>query len=119
MKKKVTPYKKFDIEEEFRKVEKLCKKYGYRCYLRFDEIVIQSKCESWYFVPTENGFIRLMHGNSMGQNSNHYHKQFDRKLTYGEILTYINEHEKAKYIGKTMDFTFTKTGARKTSNSRF
>jgi len=102
---------KFDINEEYTKVSRLCEKYKYNCFLRFNEIHIISKYEAWYLIPKENGVISLYHGNSIGQIQNGYHRQFSRKLTYEDILIYISEHENSKYKGKRTDFTFTKTGA--------
>lgn len=106
--------KRIDIMQEFSKVEAACLKYGYRAFLRFDEIHIVSRCEAWYFIPNESGLIKLMHGNTMGQNPNGYHRQFyGRQMTYTELLTYINEHERGKYSNTKPVFTFTKTGGRK------
>ena len=37
-------------ETELKKVQKCCNKYGYHAFLRFDELHIRSKFESWYFM---------------------------------------------------------------------
>lgn len=99
-----------DIHQE---IKNLCRQYGYKTFTRFDQIHIITRCEAWYFVPSENGIIKLMHGNSLGQIQNGYHKQFSRKMTYEEMFIYIHEHECSKYSLKKIDFTFTKTGAKK------
>lgn len=103
-----------DYVEELEKVQAVCKQYGYRAYLQFNQIHIITKWEAWYFVPVELGTIKLMHGNSIGQVQRGYHRQFyGRKLSYEQLLTYVYEHESAKYMDKRMDFSFTKTGGMK------
>ena len=74
-------YRKFN-EEVLREVKQECKKYNYCAELRFNEIHIQTKFESWYFVPNECGIIKLMHGNTIGHISERFHKQFSRKMSY-------------------------------------
>ena len=77
-------------ETELKKVQKCCNKYGYHAFLRFDELHIRSKFESWYFIPNEFGGMKVMHWN-------------------------IHEHEEAKYKGVCIHFTFSKFGSRKTA----
>lgn len=98
-------------ELELEKVEKECQLYKYRAFLVFDQIHIQTKFEKWYFIPHENGCIKLMHSNCISAYENKYHKQFSRKMNYRQLVTYIHEHETAKYTNQTIRFTFTKTGA--------
>lgn len=50
-------------ETELKKVQKCCNKYGYHAFLRFDELHIRSKFESWYFIPNEFGGMKVMHWN--------------------------------------------------------
>lgn len=102
-------YERFN-ETVLKEVEKECRKYNYHAELRFDEIHIQTKFESWYFVPNENGIIKLMHGNTVGHVSEKFHKQFSRKMSYKDMIQYIHEHETAKYTNNVFVFTFTKTG---------
>lgn len=105
-------------EEIFDEVTKECKKYGYSCQLSFDRIVIISKYEAWYFVPKEHGFIKLMHGDTLGTKPSRYHKQFCRKLTIEQIIRYIHEHEVAKFEGKKIVFSFSKSGYPKYLSNR-
>lgn len=105
-------YRKFN-EEVLREVKQECKKYNYCAELRFNEIHIQTKFESWYFVPNECGIIKLMHGNTIGHISERFHKQFSRKMSYKDMVQYIHEHETSKYTNHVFTFTFTKTGRMK------
>lgn len=105
-------YRKFN-EEVLREVKQECKKYNYCAELRFNEIHIQTKFESWYFVPNECGIIKLMHGNTIGHISERFHKQFSRKMSYKDMVQYIHEHETSKYTNHVFTFTFTKTGGMK------
>ena len=52
----MSDYRKFN-EEVLREVKQECKKYNYCAELRFNEIHIQTKFESWYFVPNECGIM--------------------------------------------------------------
>ena len=88
----MSDYRKFN-EEVLREVKQECKKYNYCAELRFNEIHIQTKFESWYFVPNESGIIKLMHGNTIGHISERFHKQFSRKMSYKDMVQYIHEHE--------------------------
>ena len=81
----MSDYRKFN-EEVLREVKQECKKYNYCAELRFNEIHIQTKFESWYFVPNECGIIKLMHGNTIGHISERFHKQFSRILD-----TFLND----------------------------
>lgn len=101
---------KFDIEEEFHKIETLCKKYDYKAFLRFEQVHIITKCEAWYFIPRENGLIKLMHGNSLGQYQTNYHRQFYRFMSYEDLLIYISEHEESKFKERLQSYSYTKTG---------
>lgn len=102
-------YRNFN-ETVLKEVEQECRKYNYHAELRFDEIHIRTKFESWYFVPNENGIIKLMHGNTVGHFSERFHTQFSRKMSYKDMVQYIHEHETAKYTNNVFVFTFTKTG---------
>lgn len=99
--------------QELTKIQEECSKYGYKASLQFGEIHIKTKFEYWYFniSPNSNGCIKLMHGNGIGADPRGYHKQFTRKMDYHGVVQYVHEHEMAKYCGKPIDFTFTKTGA--------
>lgn len=110
--KEIFLYRKFN-EEVLREVKQECKKYNYCAELRFNEIHIQTKFESWYFVPNECGIIKLMHGNTIGHISERFHKQFSRKMSYKDMVQYIHEHETSKYTNHVFTFTFTKTGGMK------
>lgn len=102
-------------ETELKKVQKCCNKYGYHAFLRFDELHIRSKFESWYFIPNEFGGMKVIHWNGF-KHPDDYHKQFYRKdMTYEELIQYIHEHEEAKYKGVCIHFTFSKFGNRKTA----
>nr|WP_303181810.1 hypothetical protein [Lachnoclostridium phocaeense] len=97
------------MNQEITKLEKLCNKYGYQVSVRFDTVYIRTLCESWYFeLPTleETGMVKLYHGNSFGNVSERYHKQFTRKITMAQLVTYIHDHELAKYMGCTSVFTY-------------
>lgn len=100
-----------DFEKELEKIKSLCDQYGYRCFVQVDQIHIVTQCEAWFFIPREDGVIKLMHGNSIGQIQNGYHKQFIRKMSYKNLFIYISEHQRGKYSDKKVEkFTFTKTG---------
>ncbi len=107
--KRMSNYRNFN-ETVLKEVEQECRKYNYHAELRFDEIHIRTKFESWYFVPNENGIIKLMHGNTVGHFSERFHTQFSRKMSYKDMVQYIHEHETAKYTNNVFVFTFTKTG---------
>lgn len=100
-------------EIELAKLKAECRKFGYKAFLRFGELHIRTRFEAWYFFPNDNGCIKLMHGNTIGPEPERYHKQFSRKMNYHQLVCYIHEHEEAKYAGKAVNFTFTKTGAYK------
>lgn len=102
-------YRNFN-ETVLKEVKQECRKYNYHAELRFDEIHIRTKFESWYFVPNENGIIKLMHGNTVGHFPERFHTQFSRKMSYKDMVQYIHEHETAKYTNNVFVFTFTKTG---------
>lgn len=102
------------MQKTLKEIRELCNQYGYRCYERFGEIHIITKFEAWFFVPRNDGLLKLMHGNTLGQCPNRYHKQFMRRMSYREMFIYIHEHEQSKYTQNVPDFfTFTKNGARK------
>ena len=103
-------------DEELLKVQECCKKYGYKAFLRFDEIHIRTVYESWFFVPNTQGTMKLMHGNTMGLGCEHWHKQFVRAhMEYEDLIQYIHEHEAAKYKNAHIQFTFSKYGTRRTA----
>lgn len=99
------------IEDILEEVKNECKSYGYDAFLRFNEIHIRTKFESWYFEFNEDGMIKLMHGNYYGKECMKWHKQFSRKITIPQLFIYIHEHETAKFSDTFVDFTFTKNGA--------
>lgn len=98
---------------EIDSISQECMRYGYRVFRRFNQLHIRTRFEAWYFIPKGNGCIQLMHGNGCGFEPQGWHKQFSRKMDYHGLIQYIHEHEIAKYCGKHVDFTFTKTGAYK------
>lgn len=103
-------------EAEYHKVKEACKKYGYHTYLRFDEIHINTRFESWYFVPQENGDVKLMHGNTIGIDPDGWHTQFCRNhMSYDDLIKYLYEHEQGKYTNWNLPFTFTKRGVLRTA----
>lgn len=85
-------YENFE-ERELRKIQAECDRYGYHAFLQFDEIHIRTKGEEWYFVPANihGGMITLMHRSSGIQDK--YHRQFQRRLSYEQLIDYVHEHE--------------------------
>ena len=98
-----------DNKNVVKEVKDECKKYGYEVYEVFDQIHIKTKYESWYFVPT-NGKVRLMHANKIGKKGAPYHEQLRTYIKPKDIVTYVHEHEDAKYTPKFVNFSFTKDG---------
>lgn len=89
-------YENFE-ERELRKIQAECDRYGYHAFLQFDEIHIRTKGEEWYFVPANihGGMITLMHRSSGIQDK--YHRQFQRRLSYEQLIDYVHEHEQYRF----------------------
>lgn len=102
------------LDRELEKVQELCKPYGFKAYLRFDELHIDTRREGWYFVPSQDNkeIIRLMHRNAsysmMNLRKERYHKQFSRKISYEDLLEYISDHEKYRYEDSETVLLFSK-----------
>ena len=89
-------YENFE-ERELRKIQAESDRYGYHAFLQFDEIHIRTKGEEWYFVPANihGGMITLMHRSSGIQDK--YHRQFQRRLSYEQLIDYVHEHEQYRF----------------------
>ena len=104
-------YENFE-ERELRKIQAECDRYGYHAFLQFDEIHIRTKGEEWYFVPANihGGMITLMHRSSGIQDK--YHRQFQRRLSYEQLIDYVHEHEQycQCYLGNQKTYLIQNTG---------
>lgn len=96
-----------NIEMQFATLQNICKQYGYIAKNLFGEFHILSRYEEWKFVPTKDnkGKLRLLHGNRPGHDPNGYHVQFCEYMDYEEMVRYINEHERAKFLGEHIKFS--------------
>lgn len=84
-----------------------CQKRGMICTFSHGFIHIQSKFESWKFEPT-NGKITLYHKNSIsrkGKDYMDYHIQFRKWISIKDLITYIDEHARAKYTKEKVEFS--------------
>lgn len=86
-------------EQEVKKVQEICDRYGYQAYAAFDEIYIKTKYELWRFMPSQDNRepIRLMHQGILTNKKDPWHKQFSKKLTYQQLVQYVKEHEEYRY----------------------
>lgn len=88
-----------------------CKEYGYKFECRFGVFYIQSEVEHWRFEPPGTGKVTLFHKALKPFYNNvlmkkDYHFQFHKMMTMQGLVKYINEHEKSKYTGELVDYTF-------------
>lgn len=88
-----------------------CKEYGYKFECRFGVFFIQSKFEHWRFEPPGAGKVTLYHkalkpfyNNTLMKKD--YHQQFYRKMSMQGVIKYIYEHDKSKYTGEIISYTF-------------
>lgn len=86
-------------------VKTQCDLYGYHAYLCFNTIIINSRFESWKFEVTNSSLIKLYHGSGPGHAPERYHYQFSGRLTAEQLITYIHQHEIAKYTPEFVNFT--------------
>ena len=88
----------------FKATRQECEKYSYNCFLRFGEIHIRTRFEAWFFLPTK-GKTTLMHSSCPGAANEQWHRQFTGFVTPEEIVTYVHEHEAAKYTTQFVNFS--------------
>lgn len=93
---------------QYMEVKKYCIEKGYKCCYQHGFVNIKTRYEKWKFRLTE-GKVTLYHYNNVSRRKSKeyadYHKQMHRWITMQELVTYINEHERAKYMGEKIRFS--------------
>lgn len=92
-------------QQVFTQVIGECAKYGYSAYLRFGCIFVYTKFESWRIEVSNSNFFKIFHGSNCGHAPQKYHYQFKGRLSVEELITYIHQHEVAKYTPQFVQFT--------------
>lgn len=86
------------FETRIAETERECEKYGFRTWVEYDRIYIETPNGKWYFFGKMEK-ITLMHKNYRFRQSTmgNYHKQFTRDISVGDMMHYICRHDKKSY----------------------
>lgn len=84
-------------------VKRLCKELGYNVEEKFGDVYISTRFEKWRFCP-EGSKTKLFHKGKISRGDD-YHGEFTAHITAEQLVTYIKEHEIAKYSPKKTSFT--------------
>lgn len=90
------------MEEEYRILCSVCRKYNYRAEYKFEQFFIYTKYEVWCY-EVKSGKRILLHGNllygkgSVKESGRWHYQKMCRTLSIEDIIKKLHEHEIWKY----------------------
>ena len=86
------------MESRIAETQKECLSHGFRTWVEFDRIYIETPNGKWYFFAKKKDIV-LMHKNYRFRQSTmgNYHKQFTKDISVHELMQYIARHDKNSY----------------------